>query len=85
MMHTSLPDRPYDLRHVIAAMHDVRVQRALRIALRDAEILRSFRKRKAKERPGVILTELAEEYGLSEEHIRSIVYRKLPALRAGTG
>ncbi len=61
---------------IMEALHDVRVIRALELALRDARIRRQFR-RLCKDMTVMDACEaLAEEFYLSPERVKSIVYQK---------
>ena len=65
-----------DFYAVVEAMQDPRVVRALELAERDQRIRKLFRKRKVLEKACHVIMQLSEEFFLSEEHIRTIVYRK---------
>jgi len=65
-----------DFRRMVEVMHDPRVIRILELAERDHRIRRLFRQRKKEEKAYVVIEQLSEEFFLSEEHIRTIVYRK---------
>ena len=65
-----------ELQKVVEAMHDPRVLRVLALAERDQRIRRLFRQRKKEEKAYEVIRRLSEEFFLSEEHIRTIVYRK---------
>lgn len=71
----------WTVHQVTEALHDPRVQRALRVALRDRAICAEFRRRRRTWPAGRVIRELAAEYAMGEESIRSIVYHKLPALK----
>ena len=64
------------------AMRDARVARALRLALRDAEVRRRFEERgrtveaAVAELLGPYVDDEGRPYFLSEERVRGIVYRK---------
>lgn len=62
---------------VIEALRDERVLRAMELSARDRQIGRAFRQqRRQGAKVEAVVGKLAEEYFLSREHIRSIVYRK---------
>lgn len=62
---------------VIEALQDHRVLRSLELALRDREILQGFRRLRGEgRRVHEAVLSLAEQFCLSEERIRTIVYRK---------
>ena len=65
-----------ELQKVVEAMHDPRVLRVLALAERDQRIRRLFGQRKKEEKAYEVIRRLSEEFFLSEEHIRTIVYRK---------
>lgn len=66
----------YELAELIEAMHDKRVSNALEIALRDARIRRRFRRLRGETTVAAAVERLADDFCLSEERIRAIVYRK---------
>lgn len=67
----------YQVGDFIEAMHDQRVARSLDLALRDAAIRRLVRQRRRNgETVDVAVLAVAEQFSLSEERIRAIVYRK---------
>ena len=61
---------------IIEALHDKRVVRSLELALRDARIRRQFRRLRHQMTVAAAVEQLAEAFCLSEERIRTIVYRK---------
>ena len=61
---------------VVEALHDARVIRMLELALRDAQIRRHFRRLRKDKTVMDACELLAEEYFLSPERVKSIVYRK---------
>ena len=61
---------------VIEALHDKRVIRSLELALWDARIRRQFRRLRHEMTVAAAVEGLADEYCLSEERIRTIVYQK---------
>ena len=61
---------------IIEALHDVRVIRALELALRDARIRRRFQRLRKEMTVLEACEMLAEEFYLSPERVKSIVYRK---------
>ena len=61
---------------IIEALHDVRVIRALELALRDARIRRRFRQLRREMTVIDACEMLAGEFYLSPERVKSIVYRK---------
>ena len=67
-------ERKYTISELQAGLNDERVRRSLDLALRD-QAIRRFRRR-GNTRVEDVVRELAEEYYLSEERVRSIVYKK---------
>lgn len=66
-----------ELRAIIRALDDERVIRALEMAVRDDQIRRRFRLlRQSGVTVSAAVEQLADAECLSEEHIRTIVYRK---------
>ena len=61
---------------IIEALHDVRVIRALELALRDARIRRQCRRLRKDMTVMDACEALAEEFYLSPERVKSIVYQK---------
>ena len=61
---------------IIEALHDVRVIRALELALRDARIRRRFQRLRKDMTVMDACEALAEEFYLSPERVKSIVYQK---------
>ena len=61
---------------VVEALHDERVRRSLERALRDSRIRQRFRMLRRRLTVADAVEVLAPEFCLSEERIRSIVYRK---------
>lgn len=74
----------FEVQHLVEAMQDPRVQRALRMAMRDRAIARRVEEVRRDEGVGIgeAIVRVAEEVCLSEEHVRSIVYRKLVVLKS---
>jgi hypothetical protein len=66
----------FEVRRVVEALLDERVQRSLALALRDAQIRRQFRQLRREMTVALAVERLAEGFCLSEERIRTIVYRK---------
>ena len=65
---------------VIEALNDERVIKTLKLALRDARICRRFRRLRRELTVLDACEAVAEEFHLSPERVKSIVYRKpLPA------
>ncbi len=60
----------------IEALHDVRVIQTLELALRDARIRRRFRQLRKDMTVMDACEMLADEFCLSPERVKSIVYRK---------
>ena len=58
----------------IEALHDVRVTRMLELALRDTRIRRRFRRLRRDQTVMDACEMLAEEFHLSPERVKSIVY-----------
>lgn len=70
-------DHPLDARKVLEALQDPRVAHALEKAYRDRQIRASYKSmRERGVRVADAVEQLAEEFLLSEERIRSIVYNK---------
>jgi uncharacterized protein YecA (UPF0149 family) len=70
-------DHPFDARKIQEALQDPRVAHALEKAFRDRQIKASYKSmRERGVRVADAVERLAEEYLLSEERIRSIVYNK---------
>lgn len=66
-----------DARHVLDALQDPRVARALERAVRDLQIRAHFDQLRQKGvRVADAVEQLADEFFLSEERIRAIVYNK---------
>ena len=61
---------------IMEALHDVRVIRALELALRDARIRRRFRQLRKEMTVMDACEILAEEFYLSTERVKSIVYHR---------
>ncbi len=61
---------------IIEALQDVRVIRALELALRNARIRRRFRQLRREMTVMDACEALAEEFYLSPERVKSIVYQK---------
>ena len=59
---------------IMEALHDVRVIRALELALRDARIRRQFRRLRKDMTVMDACEALAEEFYLSPERVKSIAY-----------
>ena len=59
---------------IIEALHDVRVTRTLELALRDTRIRRRFRQLRREMTVIDACEVLAEEFYLSPERVKSIVY-----------
>ena len=59
---------------IIEALHDVRVTRMLELALRDTRIRRRFRRLRREMTVLDACEVLAEEFHLSPERVKSIVY-----------
>lgn len=69
---------------VVEALHDVRVIQTLELALRDARIRRRFRQLRKDMTVMEACEMLAEEFYLSPERVKSIVYdRRHPRLPTG--
>ena len=66
----------YELAEVMEALRDELVVNALEMALRDAQIRRWFRRLRRELTVAAAVERLADEFCLSEERIRVIVYRK---------
>lgn len=66
----------FEVRRVVEALLDERVQRSLALALRDAQIRRQFRRLRREMTVALAVERLAAAFCLSEERIRTIVYRK---------
>ena len=66
---------------VIEALHDDRVIQTLELALRDARIRRRFRQLRREMTVLDACETLAEEFCLSPERIKSIVYQRRPQAR----
>lgn len=68
---------PVEVEHVLQALHDGRVRRALARALFDAQVRREYRALRAE---GWLVQQavevLAEQHHCSEETIRTIIYNK---------
>jgi len=79
-----VPGSSFEVQHLVEAMQDPRVQRALRMAMRDRAIARRVEEVRRDEGVGIgeAIVRVAEEVCLSEEHVRSIVYRKLVVLKS---
>ena len=66
----------YERAELIEALRDGRVLNALVIALRDAQIRRRFLQLRREMTVAETVERLANEFHLSEERVRTIVYRK---------
>ncbi len=68
---------PFEVEHVVQAMHDERVRHALERALLDGAVRREFRAMRSE---GIKVQEaveaLADRCAYSEETIRTIIYNK---------
>ena len=72
----SAPSCPPTSADILDALSNPRVLRAIEIALRDRAIRREFQRLRGNMTSTKAVLALSASYYLSEEHIRTIIYRK---------
>ena len=65
-----------EINDFMEVLRDPRVERTLALALRDRAIRQAFQQMRRTETVDACVLALAGQYLLSEEHIRTIIYRK---------